>query len=440
MPTSTPQSLLPSVHIVTLGCSKNTVDSELLAGHLSANSMRLAESAEGADAVVINTCGFIDAAKEESVNTILEAAELKRNGSVKKLIVAGCLSERYGTELQAEIPEVDHFFGTEAYASILQALSPNLKYSLLGERILSTPSHFAYLKISEGCDHPCSFCAIPLMRGKHRSKPEEQIIAEMQSLTKQGVKEFVVVAQDLTYYGMDLYNKRSLADLLKRMSDVEGAEWIRLMYAYPAKFPMDILPVIAERDNICKYLDMPLQHISTNVLKSMRRGMTERSTEEILAEIRSAVPGIALRTTFIIGYPNETEADVDELCSFVERTRFDRLGVFSYSQEDDTYAHILGDPIPAEVKDARRTRVMDIQKSISLERNLALVGSTQRVLIDAVINGEYQGRTQYDAPEVDNEVFIRTDQTLQVGDFVTVEIEDAAEFDLFASKVQSVQR
>ncbi len=433
MSDTTNNTTLPSVHIVTLGCSKNTVDSELLAGHLHSNSMRLAPSAEEADAVVINTCGFIDAAKEESVNTILQAAELKRSGSLKKLIVAGCLSERYGSELQDEIPEVDHFFGTEAYQSILQALSPNLKYSLLGERILSTPAHFAYLKISEGCDHPCSFCAIPLMRGKHRSKPEEQIVAEMESLVKQGVKEFVVVAQDLTYYGMDTGGKRSLADLLKRMSDVRGAEWIRLMYAYPAKFPMEILPVIAERDNICKYLDMPLQHISTNVLKSMRRGMTARSTEELLGEIRAAVPGIALRTTFIVGYPNETEQDVDELCSFIERTRFDRLGVFTYSQEDDTYANILGDPISAEVKDQRRTRVMDIQKYISLERNQSLVGSTQRVLIDNVINGEYQGRTQFDAPEVDNEVFIRTEKQLRVGDFVEVEIEDAAEFDLFAS-------
>ncbi len=424
---------LPSVHIVTLGCSKNTVDSELLAGQLSANSLQLADSAESADAIVINTCGFIDAAKEESVNTILQAAELKRSGSLKKLIVAGCLSERYGSDLQKEIPEVDHFFGTEAYEGILQALSPNLKYSLMGERILSTPSHFAYLKISEGCDHPCSFCAIPLMRGKHRSKTEEQIVSEMQSLVAQGVKEFIVVAQDLTYYGMDTHGQRNLADLLRRMSDVNGAEWIRLMYAYPAKFPMDILPVIAERSNICTYLDMPLQHISDSVLKSMRRGMTARSTEALIADIRDAVPDIRLRSTFIVGYPNEREEDVDALCDFIERTRFDRLGVFTYSQEDDTYAYILGDPIDAETKEQRRSRIMDLQKSISFEKNQALIGSTQRVLIDAKINGEFQGRTQYDAPEVDNEVFIRSTRDLPIGSFVDVTIEDAAEFDLFAS-------
>ncbi|MFM8179960.1 MAG: MiaB/RimO family radical SAM methylthiotransferase, partial [Candidatus Kapaibacterium sp.] len=283
-----------------------------------------------ADALVINTCGFIDAAKEESVNTILEAAELKKQGRLKKLVVAGCLTERYGEELAREIPEVDHFFGTEAYAGILQALSPDLKYTLLGERILSTPQHFAYLKISEGCDNPCSFCAIPLMRGKHRSKPEERILAEMRSCIDQGVKEFVVVAQDLTYYGLDMHGKRTLADLLQRMSDVPGAEWIRLMYAYPSKFPRDILPVIAERPNICSYLDMPLQHASTNVLKSMRRGITRRATEELLADIRSAVPGIAMRTTFIVGYPSETEEDFAELCDFVRTMRFERMGVFTY--------------------------------------------------------------------------------------------------------------
>ncbi|MFN5866195.1 MAG: 30S ribosomal protein S12 methylthiotransferase RimO [Candidatus Kapaibacterium sp.] len=422
-----------SVHIITLGCSKNTVDSETLAGHLAANSLVLAPTADSADALVINTCGFIDAAKEESVNTILEAAELKKQGRVKKLIVAGCLTERYGEELAQEIPEVDHFFGTEAYAGILQALSPNLKYTLLGERILSTPRHFAYLKISEGCDNPCSFCAIPLMRGKHRSKPEEQILSEMRSCINQGVKEFVVVAQDLTYYGLDMHGKRTLADLLKRMSDVQGAEWIRLMYAYPSKFPRDILPVIAERENICSYLDMPLQHVSTNVLKSMRRGITRRATEELLAEIRTAVPGIAMRTTFIVGYPNETEEDFAELCDFVRATRFERMGVFTYSQEDDTYAQILGDPIPAEVKEERRRILMQIQEEISFERNQTLIGTRQRVCIDGSVNGEYQGRTQFDAPEVDNEVFIRSSRPLREGDFIEVEIEDATAFDLFAT-------
>jgi ribosomal protein S12 methylthiotransferase len=424
---------LPSVHILTLGCSKNTVDSETLAGHLRANSLTLAASAEEADALVINTCGFIDAAKEESVHTILEAAQLKKKGGLKQLIVAGCLSERYGEELAKEIPEVDHFFGTEAYSNILKVLSPNLKYSLLGERILSTPKHFAYLKISEGCDNPCSFCAIPLMRGGHRSKPEEQIINEMKSLVDQGVKEFVVVAQDLTYYGLDIHGKRTLSDLLKRMSDVEGAEWIRLMYAYPAKFPRDILPVIAERPNICNYLDMPLQHVSTDVLKSMRRGITRRATEELIAEIRGTVPGITLRTTFIIGYPSETEQAFDELAEFVEQTRFDRLGVFNYSQEDDTYSYILGDPISEEVKKQRCKGIMDIQKEISLEKNRELLGTTMKVIVDDFVNGEYQARSERDAPEVDNEVYIRTAKKLGIGEFVNVEIEDASEFDLFAS-------
>lgn len=422
-----------SVSVITLGCSKNTVDSEILTGHLQANNMTLARTAAEADALIINTCGFIDAAKEESVNTILEAAELKKRGSLQTLIVAGCLSERYGGELAQEIPEVDHFFGTEAYANILKALSPNLKYTLLGERKLSTPRHFAYLKISEGCDHPCSFCAIPIMRGKHRSKPEGEIVREMESLVQQGVKEFVVVAQDLTYYGMDAGGKRTLADLLKRMSDVEGAEWIRLMYAYPAKFPRDILPVIAERPNICKYLDMPMQHASTEVLKSMRRGITRRATEELVAEIRAAVPEITLRSTFIVGYPNETERDFAELCGFVQEIRLDRMGVFTYSQEDDTYADILGDPIPAEVKEERRAAVMEIQREISREKNMAKIGTMQKVLIDGAVGGEYQGRTEADAPEVDNEVFIRSEKPLNTGDFITVEIEDAAEFDLFAT-------
>ncbi|MCZ2132220.1 MAG: 30S ribosomal protein S12 methylthiotransferase RimO [Bacteroidetes bacterium] len=422
-----------SVSIVTLGCSKNTVDSETLAGHLQANNMTLARSAAEADALIINTCGFIDVAKEESVNTILEAAKLRKEGALKTLIVAGCLSARYADELAAEIPEVDHFFGTEAYGSILKALSPDLKYSLLGERNLSTPSHFAYLKISEGCDHPCSFCAIPIMRGKHRSRPAEDIIREMQSLVKQGVKEFAIVAQDSTFYGMDIDGKRSLADLLKRMSDVEGAEWIRLMYAYPSKFPRDILPVIAERPNICKYIDLPMQHASDNVLKSMRRGITRRATEDIAAEIRAAVPNITLRSTFIVGYPNETERDFAELSEFVSKIQFDRLGVFCYSQEDDTYADILGDPISTEIKELRRAEIMEIQREISREKNMSKIGSVQKVLIDDIIGGEYQGRTEADAPEVDNEVFIRSGRPLKIGEFVMAEIEDAAEFDLFGS-------
>ncbi len=419
------------VHIVTLGCSKNTVDSETLAGHLAANSFELAGSVDDADTVIINTCGFIDAAKEESVNTILEAARLKQSGGIDTLVVAGCLSERYGDELRAEIPEVDHFFGTEQYEAILKALSPNLKYSLLGERITSTPRHMAYMKISEGCDRPCSFCAIPLMRGGHRSTPIEDIVRQAQVLVSQGVRELVLVAQDLTDYGTDLYNRKALADLLRALSDDSGAEWIRCMYAYPAKFPLDILPLIRERSNICTYLDMPMQHASTNVLKSMRRGITRRTTEELLDTIRQHVPDIVLRSTFIVGYPSETEADFDELCEFLDRQRLDRVGVFTYSQEDNTYAAILGDPIAAEEKERRRTVVMDLQRGISQEKNLAKVGSIQRVLVEESVSGEYRGRTEADAPEVDNDVWIRSEATLNIGAFVDVVIEDAAEFDLF---------
>lgn len=426
----------PRVHIITLGCSKNTVDSETMAGHLLANSMVVAPSIEEADTLIINTCGFIDAAKEESINTILEAAELKKSGSLTTLVVAGCLSERYADELRNEIPEVDHFFGTEAYESIIKALSPDLKYALLGERTLSTPSHYAYLKISEGCDRPCSFCAIPIMRGKHRSIDKARIISEAQSLVRQGVKEIVLVAQDLTYYGIDVNGERTLADLLTTLSDESGAEWIRCMYAYPSKFPMDILPVIRDRKNICTYIDMPLQHASTEVLKGMRRGITRRRTEELLDAIRSEVPNIALRSTFIVGYPNETEADFEELMEFVEQQRLDRIGVFTYSQEDNTYADILGDPISAELKQERLHRLMDLQKIISHEKNMAKVGSTVRVLIEENHNGEYQGRTEFDAPEVDNEIFVRTTKPLTIGSFVDAVVYDASEFDLFANVVE----
>lgn len=421
------------VSIITLGCSKNTVDSEILTGHLQANNFRMVANADDADTLIINTCGFIDAAKEESVNTIIEAAQMKERGKLKTLVVAGCLSERYGEELKREIPEVDHFFGTEAYENILKALSPNLKYNLLGERVLSTPKHYAYVKISEGCDHPCSFCAIPLMRGGHHSRPMEDLEAEVRALVRRGVKEFVLVGQDLTYYGKDVNGQRTLADLLRCLSDIDGVEWLRLMYAYPAHFPKDILPVIAERSNICDYLDMPMQHISTNVLKSMRRGITRRALEELIGDIRSAVPNITLRSTFIVGYPNETQEDFDELCDFVSTVQLDRLGVFTYSQEDDTYSYILGDPISAEVKEERKQQIMSLQKEISYQKNLNKIGTTLKVLVEEQVNGEYQGRTEADAPEVDNEVFIRSSKPLTLGEFVSVEIEDASEFDLFAS-------
>jgi ribosomal protein S12 methylthiotransferase len=423
------------VSVITLGCSKNTVDSEVLSGHLKAAHLELTDDPKKASSIIINTCGFIDLAKEESVNTILEAAALKRKGKIQTLIVAGCLSERYGEDLRKEIPEVDHFFGTEAYGNILKVLSPDLKYALMGERVLSTPKHYAYIKISEGCDNPCSFCAIPLMRGKHRSKQVEDIVREAQALTRQGVKEIILVAQDSTAYGLDIYGKRSLDVLLRALSDVSGAEWIRLMYAYPTKFPKEILPVIAERDNICSYIDMPLQHISTNVLKSMRRGITRRATEELIHIIKDTVPDITLRTTFIVGYPGETEQDFAELCEFVSNGFIDRVGVFTYSQEDDTYAYILGDPIAQEVKDERRTILMDIQKGLSLQRNQALIGTQVKAIVEQEINGEYQCRTESDAPEVDNELYVRTEQKLSIGDFITVEIDDTAEFDLFGHTI-----
>ena len=423
------------VSVITLGCSKNTVDSEVLSGHLKAAHLELTDDPKKASSIIINTCGFIDLAKEESVNTILEAAALKRKGKIQTLIVAGCLSERYGEDLRKEIPEVDHFFGTEAYGNILKVLSPDLKYALMGERVLSTPKHYAYIKISEGCDNPCSFCAIPLMRGKHRSKQVEDIVREAQALTRQGVKEIILVAQDSTAYGLDIYGKRSLDVLLRALSDVSGAEWIRLMYAYPTKFPKEILPVIAERDNICSYIDMPLQHISTNVLKSMRRGITRRATEELIHIIKDTVPDITLRTTFIVGYPGETEQDFAELCEFVSNGFIDRVGVFTYSQEDDTYAYILGDPIAQEVKDERRTILMDIQKGLSLQRNQALIGTQVKAIVEQEINGEYQCRTESDAPEVDNELYVRTEQKLSIGDFINVEIDDTAEFDLFGHTI-----
>ena len=425
-----------TVSVITLGCSKNTVDSEVLSGHLKAAQLNLVDDPEQASTVIINTCGFIDLAKEESVSAILEAAKLKKQGKIDTLIVAGCLSERYGNDLRNEIPEVDHFFGTEAYSNILKVVSPDLKYALLGERVISTPQYYAYMKISEGCDNPCSFCAIPLMRGQHRSKPIEDLVREAQSLTKQGVKELILVAQDSTCYGLDIYGKRSLDSLLRALSDASGAEWIRLMYAYPSKFPKEILPVIAERDNICSYIDMPMQHISTQMLKSMRRGITRKTTEELIHHIKETVPGITLRTTFIVGYPGETEDDFQELCDFVSTGALDRMGVFTYSQEDDTYAYILGDPISQEVKDERRTILMDIQKQISHDANQELIGKRVRAMVEQEINGEYQCRTEKDAPEVDNELYVRSDTPLKMGDMIWVEIDDAAEFDLFGHIVE----
>ena len=439
-----PAADINTVSVITLGCSKNTTDSEILMGMIQAHGMNFVAARE-ADAVIINTCGFIDKAKEESIETIFEAIrqkeELAGEGKTQKLIVAGCLSQRYGEDLRKEMPQVDHFFGESDFENVVKSLTPNFKYSLLGERVLTTPQHFAYLKISEGCDNPCSFCAIPLIRGGHRSRPVEKLVEEASFLVSKGVKEIVLIAQDLTDYGRDLTGKRGLADLLRNLSDVDGLQWLRLMYAFPSKFPTDILPVIAERSNICTYLDMPLQHASTNVLKSMRRGITRNTTEKLLQEIRETVPGIALRTTFIAGYPSETEADFQELCDFVQEQRFDRVGVFEYSQEDDTYSFILGDPIPAEVKQERTARLMEIQREISLEKNEAKVGKQLKILIDQSFtdeNGaiEYQGRSEADAPEVDNEVFLKSAKPLQTGDFVLADITDASEYDLFGDVVE----
>ena len=420
-----------TVSIVTLGCSKNTVDSEVLAGTLARAGLDLVPTPEGADALVINTCGFIEAAKEESIQTILEAVELKERGNVRCVVVAGCLAQRYGEELQRELPEVDLIVGTEQYAAIARYLSSDPRYTLVGERVRSTPAHYAYVKISEGCDHPCSFCAIPIMRGKHRSRPADEIEREVRMLVASGTREIILIGQDTTYYGYDLYRKRTIADLLNRLLDIEGVEWLRMLYAYPSHFPLEVLDVMQQRSNMCKYLDIPLQHCSTDVLRSMRRGITRRATEELLATIRERVPGIALRTTFIVGYPTETEEHFEELCRFVEEQRFDRMGVFTYSHEEDTYAEILGDPIPAEVKQQRQNLLMELQRDISLERNQRLVGQQLRAIVDeAVAPDQYRCRTEADAPEVDGEFYVRADVPLEPGTFITATVTDAAEYDL----------
>lgn len=422
----------PKISVVTLGCWKNVVDSETLLGQLRDNRATVVENLEEADTVVINTCGFIEAAKKESLDAIVEAVHRKAAGQLKKVVVMGCLAERYRKDLAVELPEVDAFFGTNQVQDVLRSLDARFKYELLGDRQLTTPSHLAYLKISEGCDHPCSFCAIPLMRGKHVSKPLEQIIAEAQALAGRGVKELILIAQDSTYYGLDLYGERRLKQLLEALCAIEGIEWIRLMYAYPAKFPLDILEVFREQPKLCRYLDIPVQHASDAVLRSMRRGMTNRATRELLSRIKHELPDIALRTTLIVGYPNETEEDFLALCDFVREMKFHRLGVFTYSREEGTTAEPLGDPIPDEVKEERRSTIMEIQRSISAERNETLIGRTVRVLIDRKENGMAVGRTQWDAPEIDQEVYVRDGQDLRVGNFYEVRIVDALEYDLLA--------
>jgi ribosomal protein S12 methylthiotransferase len=421
------------ISVITLGCSKNTVDSERLMNQIKLNGFNLINEPLGSDTVIINTCGFIDAAKQESIDTILNAVALKQQGKIKKIIVAGCLSERYKEELLKEIPEVDAFFGTENYEGIIKNLGGELKYNLLGERYLTSPSHTAYLKISEGCDHPCSFCAIPLMRGLHKSKPMNELISEAGFLSRQGTKELILIAQDTTDYGKDLYGKRSLADLMNRLSKIEGIEWIRLMYAYPSHFPEDVIETIAGNSKICKYVDIPLQHISDDVLRSMRRGVTAKRTRELIHDLRNNIPGLVIRTTFIVGYPNELEKDFEMLCDFVRETEFDRFGVFTYSVEENTSSYILGDPVPQKVKEERRNILMNIQSEISLRKNSNLLGKKLEVIIDSIEGDFYIGRSYRDAPEVDGEVLIQLNgKQLQIGNIYSVEVNDFNEYDIFA--------
>lgn len=426
------------VNVVTLGCSKNIFDSEVMMAQLRANKFDVEHESKNDDAeiVIINTCGFIDAAKQESIDTILRYAEAKADGAVDKVYVTGCLSERYKDELEVEIPEVDAFFGTRDLPRLLKTLKADYKHELVGERLLTTPNHYAYFKIAEGCDRPCSFCAIPLMRGKNISTPIEELVKQAKDLAAQGVKELMLIAQDLTYYGLDLYKKRALADLLEELVKVEGIEWIRLHYAFPAGFPMEVLDVMNKYDNICKYLDMPLQHGSTNILKAMRRGTTREKTEELVAAIREKVPGITIRTTLIAGYPGETEEDFQEMYNWVEKSRFDRLGIFTYSHEENTHAYNFEDDVPEEEKRRRADMIMELQSGISYELNQQKIGKTYKVLFDRAEGDYFIGRTEFDSPEVDNEVLVKkSDYYVRIGDFAIVEITSADHYDLYGKVV-----
>lgn len=426
------------INVVTLGCSKNVYDSEVLMGQLKASGKDVTHEAinDEANIVVINTCGFINNAKEESVNTILEYVDKKDQGLVDKIFVTGCLSERYKPDLESEIPDVDQYFGTTDLPLLLKALGADYKHELLGERLTTTPKNYAYLKISEGCDRPCSFCAIPLMRGKHVSQPIEKLVKEAEGLARDGVKELILIAQDLTYYGLDLYKKRNLAELLEALAKVEGIEWIRLHYAFPTGFPMDVLELMNREPKICNYIDIPLQHIADNVLKSMRRGTTQEKTTKLLKEFRAAVPGMTIRTTLIVGYPGETEEDFQTLKNWVQEMRFERLGCFTYSHEENTHAYLLEDDVPQEVKQARANEIMDIQAQISWELNQEKIGQTFRCIIDRKEGNNFVGRTEFDSPDVDNEVLIdATQHYVKVGDFVEIEIYDATEFDLYGKPV-----
>lgn len=427
------------VNVVTLGCAKNTFDSEVLMGQLRANSYEVEHESKADDAgiVIINTCGFIESAKQESIDTIIRFSEAKEEGLVDRVYVTGCLSERYKEDLKEGIPEVDAWFGTRDLPRLLKTLKADYKKELVGERLLTTPAHYAYLKIAEGCDRPCAFCAIPLMRGKHVSTPMEDLVKQAQSLAANGVRELILIAQDLTYYGLDIYRERKLADLVRRLSDVDGIDWIRLHYAFPTGFPMDVLDVMAERSNVCNYLDMPLQHASDDILKSMRRGITQEKMDRLIGEIRNRVPEIALRTTLICGFPGETDAHHEDMLKWTERMRFERVGCFTYSHEENTHAYKMDDDVSEEVKRKRVEAIMEQQAGISFELNQKFVGSRQRALVDRTEDGVWIGRTEWDSPDVDNEVRISVpeDVHLRIGDFADVVIESATEFDLHGKLV-----
>ncbi len=427
------------VNVVTLGCSKNLVDSEVLMGQLKANKFEVEHESESDDhqIVIINTCGFVDNAKQESIDTILRYVDAKKSGDVEKVYVTGCLSERYKGDLEKEIPEVDAYFGTRELPRLLKTLKADYKHELVGERLLTTPNHYAYFKISEGCDRPCSFCAIPLMRGGHVSVPMDELVNRAKALAQKGTKELLLIAQDLTYYGLDLYKKRELANLVDRLSDVEGIEWIRLHYAFPSGFPMEVLDVMKNKANVCNYLDMPLQHISDNMLKSMRRGITKQKTIDLVNTIREKMPDIAIRTTLIAGYPGETKQDHEEMLRWVEESRFERLGIFTYSHEENTHAYNLKDDVSEKEKKRRADEVMKVQQEISYQLNQQKIGKTFKVLFDRK-EGEYTiGRTEYDSPDVDNEVLVKNtkDQYISIGSFANVKITDASDFDLYGELV-----
>lgn len=426
------------INVITLGCSKNIYDSEVLMGQLKANKMEVEHESTSVDSniVVINTCGFIDNAKEESINTILEQAQRKEKGLIDKLYVTGCLSERYKPDLEKEITNVDQYFGTTDLPKLLKALGADYKHELIGERLTTTPKHYAFLKIAEGCDRPCSFCAIPLMRGKHKSKTIEDLVAEAAKLAANGVKELILIAQDLTYYGLDLYKKRRLADLLVALSKVNGIEWIRMHYAFPTGFPSDVLKVVRENEKVCNYIDIPLQHISDSILKSMRRGTTHQKTTNLLKEFRQQVPGIAIRTSLIVGYPGETEENFEELKQWVVDTKFDRLGVFTYSHEENTHAHLLDDDVPEEVKHQRAEEIMEVQSDISHAFNQQKIGQVFKVLFDRKEGDYFIGRTEFDSPDVDNEVLVKAkDVYVRIGDFSKVRVTHADHYDLYGELV-----